>query len=80
VSRVVWELLAVQRTVEETADLLDARLITCTVLSDEHRRLGTGDGWGRYEQAGSRSSVASTAIPQIQTDPLPDGPWARPGQ
>jgi hypothetical protein len=52
VSRVVWELLAVQRTVEETADLLDARLITCTVLSDEHRRLGTGDGWGRYEQAG----------------------------
>jgi len=52
VSRVVRELLAVQRTVEETADLLDARLLTCTVLSDEHRRLGTGDGWGRYEQAG----------------------------
>jgi len=52
VSRVVWDLLAIPRTVEETADLLDARLITCTVLSDEHRRLGTGEGWGRYEHAG----------------------------
>jgi hypothetical protein len=52
VSLLVWELLAAQRTVEETADLLDARLVTCTVLSEEHRLLGAGEGWGRYEQAG----------------------------
>jgi hypothetical protein len=52
VSRVVWDLLATQRTVEQTADLLDARLTTCTVLTDEHRRLRTGEGWGRYALAG----------------------------
>lgn len=52
VSKVVWDLLAVQRGAAETADLLDARLLTCTVLSDEHRRLRSGEGWGRYEAAG----------------------------
>lgn len=49
---IVQELLASQRTIDETADLLDSRLVTCTVLSAEHRRLGKGTGWGRYEQTG----------------------------
>lgn len=52
VSRVVNDLLAALRTVEETADLLEARLVTCTVLADEHRRLGPGGGWDRYTAAG----------------------------
>jgi hypothetical protein len=54
VSRIVDDLLAVRRTPEQTAALLEARLITCTVLADEHRRLGRvqGDGWQRYAAAG----------------------------
>jgi hypothetical protein len=52
VSLLVWDLLATERTVDETTDLLDARLVTCTVLSEEHRLLGSGDGWARYEEAG----------------------------
>jgi hypothetical protein len=54
VSRIVDDLLAVRRTPEETAALLEARLITCTVLADEHRKLGRapGEGWERYAAAG----------------------------
>jgi hypothetical protein len=54
VSRIVDDLLAVRRSPEQTAALLDARLITCTVLTDEHRRLGRahGEGWQRYTAAG----------------------------
>lgn len=52
VGAIVADLLAVPRTVEATADLLDARLITCTVLAEEHRRLGSVGGWDRYAQAG----------------------------
>ncbi|MGQ0631582.1 MAG: hypothetical protein ACT4P1_11100 [Sporichthyaceae bacterium] len=52
VGAIVADLLAVPRTVGATADLLDARLVTCTVLADEHRRLGAGSGWDRYTKAG----------------------------
>ncbi|MDQ6803711.1 MAG: hypothetical protein M3065_01815 [Actinomycetota bacterium] len=54
VRRIVADLLAVPRTPEETAALLDTRLLTCTVLADEHRRLerAPGDGWQRYAAAG----------------------------
>ena len=54
VGRIVADLLAVPRTAEETAVLLEARLLTCTVLADHHRRLGRapGDGWQLYEAAG----------------------------
>lgn len=52
VSLLVWELLETQRTVEATADLLDERLVTCSVLSDEHRLLKVGVGWERYAVAG----------------------------
>lgn len=49
----VEELLAESRTVEETADLLDARLITCTVTADAHGDLGrvpkSRTGWARYD-------------------------------
>jgi len=67
VSKVVWDLLAVQRTPEETADLLDARLLTCTVLAEEHRLLRAGEGWGRYE-------AAAVSI-QRGLDGTPEGTW-----
>ncbi len=51
-SLLVRELLAAPRTVDETAELLDARLVTCTVLAAEHRVLRVGHGWERYELAG----------------------------
>lgn len=53
-SQIVADLLEVPRTAEETAELLEQRLITCTVLAEEHRRLGRtrGDGWARYDAAG----------------------------
>ncbi len=53
---IVRELMARPRTAEETAELLDAMLMTCTVLTDEHMRLGRVPrdltGWKRYEHAG----------------------------
>lgn len=51
-SLLVRELIAAPRTVDETAEFLDARLVTCTVLAAEHRALGVGHGWERYELAG----------------------------
>jgi hypothetical protein len=52
----VTELLAQSRSPEDTADLLDTRLVTCTVLAEEHARLGRVPkclvGWERYEHAG----------------------------
>lgn len=53
---IVGELLEQARSPEETADLLDLRLVTCTVLASEHALLGrvSSDlvGWARYRQAG----------------------------
>jgi hypothetical protein len=53
VSRIVDDLLAVRRTPEETSALLQKRLVTCTVLADEHRRLARvkSEGWQRYADA-----------------------------
>lgn len=52
----VDELLERQRTIIETADLLDLRLVTCTVLAKEHADLGKApkdlSGWDRYRWAG----------------------------
>ena len=52
VGQIVADLLATPRTVEETATLLETRLLTCTVLAEEHRRLSAGGGWDRYARAG----------------------------
>lgn len=52
VSGVVHELLAKPRTREETAALLTERLVTCTLLTDEHARLRGHDGWARYTGGG----------------------------
>jgi hypothetical protein len=54
VSQIVADLLEVPRTAEEIAQLLEQWLITCTVVAEEHRRLGRarGDGWARYDAAG----------------------------
>lgn len=55
VGAVVRELMACERSVEATADLLDQRLVTCTVLASEHAKLGRVPreltGWERYEAA-----------------------------
>jgi len=53
VSRIVAGLLEVPRSAAETAALLQERLVTCTVLAEEHRRLGRieGVGWARYNAA-----------------------------
>jgi hypothetical protein len=51
VSGVVHELLAKPRTREETAALLTERLVTCTLLTEEHARLRGEDGWARYTRA-----------------------------
>ena len=50
--KIAEELLAAPRTPAEIVDLLESRLITCTVLPSEHRRLRSGSGWERYEAAG----------------------------
>jgi hypothetical protein len=52
VSGVVHELLDKPRTREETAALLRERLVTCTLLTEEHARLRGEDGWARYARAG----------------------------
>lgn len=52
VSGVVHELLARHRTPAETEALLRERLLTCTLLTEEHARLRGEDGWGRYARAG----------------------------
>jgi hypothetical protein len=52
VADIVNDLLAVHRTPEETATLLEKRLITCTILAEEHRLLRGGEGWQRYADAG----------------------------
>lgn len=55
-AKLVKELLERQRTPLETADLLDERLVTCTVLASEHAALNRVPhaltGWQRYEAAG----------------------------
>lgn len=51
-SEIVREVLAEPRNPEQTADLLDQGLVTCTVLAEEHRRLRGGGGWERYAAAG----------------------------
>jgi len=53
VSQIVADLLEVPRSAAETAALLEERLVTCTVLAEEHRRLGGTEsvGWARYEAA-----------------------------
>ncbi len=53
VSQIVVALLEVPRSAAETAALLEERLVTCTVLAEEHRRLGgtAGVGWARYDAA-----------------------------
>lgn len=52
---IVTELLERSRTPDETADLLDLRLVTCTVLAAEHAALGRVPagyvGWERYKWA-----------------------------
>jgi hypothetical protein len=58
VGQIVADLLAVPRTVDETAELLESRLITCTVLTEEHRRLPSGGGTDTGEPA-SQSSTDS---------------------
>ena len=52
VAEVVNDLLAVHREPYEVAALLEEQLVTCTVLSEEHRRLRPGAGWQRYRDAG----------------------------
>ena len=52
VSGVVHELLAKPRTAKETGELLKERLITCTLLTEEHARLRGEDGWDRYTRVG----------------------------
>lgn len=54
VSLIVDDLLAVRRTPQQTSELLQQRLLTCTVLASEHRHLAqvTGEGWQRYDAAG----------------------------
>lgn len=53
VGKIAEELLACRRAPEEIVELLETRLMTCTVLAEEHRRLArAGSGWGRYEAAG----------------------------
>lgn len=50
-AHVVDELMERDRSVEETADLLDQRLETCTVTHEEHRALRkkqVDTGWARY--------------------------------
>lgn len=53
---IVGELLGQQRNPQETADFLDQRLVTCTVLASEHAALGRVPGavvgWDRYRFAG----------------------------
>jgi hypothetical protein len=51
--RIVDDVLAIQRTPEETSALLQERIVTCTVLAQEHRRLAKarGERWKRYEDA-----------------------------
>ena len=54
ISVIVHDLLAVRRTPEDTAALLQERLVTCTVLTSEHRCLARahGKGWERYADVG----------------------------
>jgi hypothetical protein len=52
IAPLIHDLLTAPRTVEETADLLDRRTVTCTVLTTEHRLLRKGEGWDRYRNAG----------------------------
>ena len=72
VSRIVDDLLAVHRTPQATAELLQERLVTCTVCADEHRRLARapGDGWDRYEAAKIkyRQGLRLRASPAPPTD------------
>lgn len=53
---IVSELLGEERSVSETAELLESRLVTCTVLAEEHALLGRVSrdvvGWDRYRVAG----------------------------
>jgi hypothetical protein len=66
VSLIVGDLLRVCRSPEETSELLQERLVTCTVLVGEHGRLGQamGDGWQRYDSAGiTRRSGCPRSIP-----------------
>lgn len=44
-------LLAEPHSPEDVVALLDAKLITCSVLNEEDNLLGRGDGWQRYRVA-----------------------------
>jgi hypothetical protein len=67
VSHLVADLLVVRRSAAETAALLEERLVTCTVLADEHRRLGRarGAGWARYHAAGIRYHFGLQPVAQV---------------
>jgi hypothetical protein len=55
------DLLATPRSAEETANLLDRRIVTCTVLATEHRLLRKGEGWDRYAIAGVEVQLGLSA-------------------
>ena len=58
VGEIAKDLLAVPRSAADIVEVLDARLITCTVLPTEHRDVGRarrgnpGSGWMHYQAAG----------------------------
>lgn len=63
IAPLVHDLLAIPRSASETADLLDRRIVTCTVLAAEHRLLRKGEGWDRYENAGV--AVQKGLVPSV---------------
>jgi hypothetical protein len=67
VSQIVADLLEVPRSAAETAALLEERLVTCTVLAEEHRRLGRTEavGWARYDAAAIRYRLGLAPEPPV---------------
>jgi hypothetical protein len=67
VSQIVADLLEVPRSAAETAALLEERLVTCTVLAEEHRRLGRTEavGWARYDAAAIRYRLGLAPKPPV---------------
>lgn len=79
----VDELLSEVRTVAETADLLDERLVTCTVTHDEHRKIKSRKaglvGWERYAEIPRAATYEEALVLASESEDETPGATGAPG-